>query len=81
MTPRLPRQSNSVRSALSSRRGDGGLAHAARGACGEETVIVDDRGRFTPAEAVESKLRYLLRSSPIGLSHFTMVSLAAHRPR
>ena len=48
---------------------------------GEEAVIDDARGSFTPAEAVESKLRYLLRSHPIGVSHLTTARLAARRPR
>jgi hypothetical protein len=48
---------------------------------GEEAVIADSRAKFTPAEAVESKLRYLLRSSPIGVSHLMTGRLAARRPR
>jgi hypothetical protein len=48
---------------------------------GEESIISDARASFTPAEAVESKLRYLLRSHPIGISHLMTARLAAHRPR
>jgi hypothetical protein len=47
----------------------------------EESVIADVRAQFTPAEAVESKLRYLLRSRPIGISHLMTARLAANRPR
>jgi hypothetical protein len=47
----------------------------------EEAVIADVRAGFTPAEAVENKLRYLLRSNPIGMSHLMTARLAAHRPR
>jgi hypothetical protein len=48
---------------------------------GEEAIISDSRASFTPAEAVENKLRYLLRSHPIGVSHLMTARLAAHRPR
>jgi hypothetical protein len=47
----------------------------------DEAVIADIRANSTPAEAVESKLRYLLRSHPIGVSHLMTACLAARRPR
>jgi|GEM_PF-6192785 len=48
---------------------------------GEESLIDDSRAGSTPAQDVEAKLQYLLRSNPVGMSHLMASHLRTSRPR
>lgn len=48
-------------------------------ACGEESLVVDDRSGMSPAEMVENKLSRMLRDGSMPVSHLQMRRLLKAR--